>query len=114
MYNSVFRRNLAVWTPNASTPSKNSCAISRNAPQRCGGIFDFDAKQKRLAEVAKLIEDPAIWEDNKRAQELGKERKSLEATVSTPSRLDNETRDALELFEMARTENDEHRVGFGR
>jgi peptide chain release factor 2 len=108
MYNSDFRRDLPEWKRNASTPSKNSCAISRNVPQRCGGIFDFDAKQKRLAEVAKLIEDPAIWEDNKRAQELGKERKSLEATVSMLSRLDNETRDARELFEMARTENDEH------
>ncbi|MGQ0749279.1 MAG: peptide chain release factor 2 [Betaproteobacteria bacterium] len=70
--------------------------------------LDFDAKQKRLAEVARLSEDPAIWDDNKRAQELGKERKSLEAIVSTLARLDNETRDARELFEMARTENDEH------
>ena len=107
MYNCAFRRNLPEWKRNASTPSRSSCGTSRNAPQRCGGIFDFDAKQKRLAEVAKLIEDPAIWDDNKRAQELGKERKTLEAIVSTLSRLDNETRDARELFEMARSENDE-------
>ncbi|HET9663051.1 MAG TPA: peptide chain release factor 2 [Burkholderiales bacterium] len=70
--------------------------------------LDFDAKQKRLAEVAKLIEDPAVWNDNKRAQELGRERKSLEAVVSTLSRLDSEIRDARELFEMARSEGDEH------
>ncbi|HEX6005805.1 MAG TPA: peptide chain release factor 2 [Burkholderiales bacterium] len=69
--------------------------------------LDFDAKQKRLAEVARLIEDPAVWDDNRRAQELGKERKSLESVVSTLSRLDSEIRDACELFDMARSEADE-------
>jgi peptide chain release factor 2 len=76
-------------------------------PPSCGGIFDFEAKQRRLAEVTKLAEDPAVWSDNKRAQELGRERKSLESLVSTLVRLDNGLRDARELFEMARGERDE-------
>jgi peptide chain release factor 2 len=73
----------------------------------CGGIFDFEAKQKRLAEVVKLAEDPAVWSDNKRAQDLGRERKSLEALVSTLTRLDTDIRDARELFSIARTEQDD-------
>ena len=36
-----------------------------------GGIFDYDTKQERLTEVCELAEDPAIWQDAKRAQELG-------------------------------------------
>ena len=76
-------------------------------PPSCGGIFDFEAKQRRLAEVTKLAEDPAVWSDNKRAQELGRERKSLESLVSTLIRLDSGLRDARELFEMARGERDE-------
>ncbi|MGH8641224.1 MAG: peptide chain release factor 2, partial [Burkholderiales bacterium] len=52
-------------------------------------------------------EDPAVWSDNKRAQELGRERKSLETLVSTLVRLDSGLRDARELFEMARGERDE-------
>jgi peptide chain release factor 2 len=103
------------WKPNASTPSPSSSRTSRSELPRCGGIFDFDAKQKRLAEVAKLVEDPAVWSDNKRAQELGKERKSLEGIVSTLTRLDSEIRDARELFEIARSEEDDGVLsGLGR
>ena len=76
-------------------------------PPSCGGIFDFEAKQRRLVEVTKLAEDPAVWSDNKRAQELGRERKSLESLVNTLTRLDSGLRDARELFEMARGERDE-------
>jgi peptide chain release factor 2 len=48
-----------------------------------------------------------VWSDNKRAQELGRERKSLESLVSTLIRLDSGLRDARELFEMAKGERDE-------
>ncbi len=47
----------------------------RQGAASCGGIFDFDAKQARLEEVDRELEDPAVWSDAKRAQELGKEKK---------------------------------------
>ena len=47
-------------------------------PSTFGGIFDFDAKARRLAEVERLSEDPSLWNDPKQAQEVGRERKSLE------------------------------------
>jgi peptide chain release factor 2 len=97
----------AEWKLNTSMPSPSGCRTSQPVLRHCGGIFDFDAKQKRLAEVAKLVEDPAVWSDNKRAQELGRERKSLEGVVSTLTRLDSEIRDARELFEIARSEEDD-------
>lgn len=75
--------------------------------RNCGGIFDFEAKQERLSEVVKFSEDPAVWSDNKRAQELGKERKALENTVGTLSRLTRSLSDARELFDMAKAENDD-------
>ncbi len=77
------------------------------APLNYGGIFDFDAKQERLAEVVILAEDPAIWQDSKRSQELGRERKMLEGIVLTLSQLNQELDDAAELFEMALAENDD-------
>ena len=73
----------------------------------CGGIFDFEAKQQRLAEVVKLAEDPAVWNDPKRAQDLGRERKTLEALVTTMAKLDQDLSDGTELFAMARSENDD-------
>ena len=72
----------------------------------CGGIFDFDAKQNRLIEVVKLSEDPSLWSDNKRAQEIGRERKSLESVVLTLDSVAQDLRDNRELLELARAEND--------
>ncbi len=72
-----------------------------------GGIFDFDSKQDRLTEVDRLIEDPNIWDDPPRAQELGREKKSLETVVETLSNVTTGLRDAQELFDIAREEDDE-------
>jgi peptide chain release factor 2 len=64
-------------------------------------------KQQRLGEVNKLAEDPSVWNDNRRAQEIGREKKSLEAVVNSLLRLNHRLRDTAELFEMARAENDD-------
>jgi len=48
-----------------------------------------------------------VWSDNQRAQGLGRERKQLESLVNTFGRLDSGLRDAKELFEIARSEQDE-------
>jgi peptide chain release factor 2 len=48
-----------------------------------------------------------VWSDNKRAQELGRERKTLEFLVGTFGRLDTGLRDARELFEIAKEERDD-------
>ena len=48
-----------------------------------------------------------MWSDSKRAQDLGRERKSLEAVVQTLIGLDTGLRDATELFDIARAEQDD-------
>jgi len=74
---------------------------------RSGGIFDFETKQQRLAEVSQLLEDPAVWNDNERSQKLGKERRELEFIVKSLTDVENGLRDGRELFDMAREENDD-------
>ena len=71
-----------------------------------GGIFDFDTKSRRLEEVIALTEDPSLWNDPKRAQEIGRERKSLEDVVLGISELSQSITDSEELFAMAREEDD--------
>ena len=73
----------------------------------CGGIFDFEAKKRRLEALNRELEDPKLWENPQRAQELGKEKKSLEALVATLGRLGSGLSDAAELFQMAKAENDD-------
>jgi len=53
------------------------------------------------------MEDPAIWNDPKKAQDLGREKKSLEEIVFTLTKIDADLRDTSDLFAMAREEQDE-------
>jgi peptide chain release factor 2 len=87
-------------------PSPAGSTTSRSARPSSGGIFDFDAKRARLAEVSRLIEDPAVWSDAKRASDLGREKKNLEGLVDTLDRLGHELSDTTELFGLAREDKD--------
>jgi len=72
-----------------------------------GGIFDYDSKQERLAEVELELAEPDVWNDPAKAQELGKERSSLEIVVNTIDNLDAGVIDGNELLTMAVEEDDE-------
>ena len=77
------------------------------AAPNCGGIFDFDAKAAKLEVLCRDLEDPDIWKDTQRAQDLGREKRVLEDVVLALRTLGQELKDTLELFEMARTEADD-------
>jgi peptide chain release factor 2 len=72
-----------------------------------GGIFDYDAKSERLRTVNASLEDPTVWNDPKRAQELGKEKKMLDGVVVTLTTLQSELADNTELFDMSKADGDE-------
>ena len=95
------------WKPNNSTSSPGRSRDCSSALRISGGIFDFDAKSERLAAVAKELENPDIWNEPKRAQELGKEKKQLDQVVGTLTSLSQRLRDSAELFELARAETDD-------
>jgi len=95
------------WKPKFSTRSITNCRTSPTEPPSSGGIFDFEGKEARLKEVAAQAEDPDVWNDAKRAQELGRERKSLESVVMSLKQLDRDLADTRELFDLARAEADE-------
>ena len=60
-----------------------------------------------MSEVTSALEDPTVWDNPKRAQELGKEKKSLEDVVLVLDRLTSELADNSELFEMSEAEGDD-------
>lgn len=80
---------------------------STRGPPSCGGIFEVDAKAQRLIEVGRDLENPDIWADPKRAQELGREKKLLDDVVGRMQKLSSHLSDAGELFEMARSDEDD-------
>ncbi|MHB1214669.1 MAG: peptide chain release factor 2 [Thiobacillus sp.] len=71
------------------------------------GFLNYAVKKDRLEEVARLSEAPDFWNDAEKAQELGRERKSLEDVVLVLDRVNSGLKDAAELFEMAREEDDD-------
>lgn len=71
-----------------------------------GGIFDFEAKSERLQVVNLEMENPNIWDNPEHAQELGREKKSLDGVVHVLTDLQQSIRDSQDLFELARADDD--------
>ncbi|GAB4465626.1 MAG: peptide chain release factor 2 [Burkholderiaceae bacterium] len=63
-----------------------------------------------MSEVNRALEDPQVWSDAKRVQELGKEKKVLDDVVGRMRKLSAALADAAELFEMGRADNDDATV----
>ncbi len=95
------------WKPNARTPSPKNSPTSPPAVANYGGIFDYDVKASKLEEVNRALEDPAVWNNAERAQELGKEKRQLEDVVLTLQKIDAQSRDLKDLFDLAEAEDDD-------
>src|ERR1700730_12783567 len=84
--------------------SISSSANSRiwvNVLPRYGGFFEYDRKRERLEEVARELEDPTIWSNPARAQELGRDRARLSTDVGEIARTTQGVGEACELLELA-------------
>ncbi len=102
-----YLRGTASWTQNTSIKSAPSSKTSASARKSYGGIFDYDAKAERLRTVNASLEDPTVWNDPKRAQELGREKKALDGVVDSINELTRELADNAELYEMSKADGDE-------
>ncbi|MCF0252814.1 MAG: peptide chain release factor 2 [Duodenibacillus sp.] len=71
------------------------------------GYLDVDRKERRLEEVTRELEDPGLWNDPEHAQEVSKEKKSLEDLCGAFRRIAGGIADAKELFEMVLADGDE-------
>jgi peptide chain release factor 2 len=60
-----------------------------------------------LEEVTLELEDPAIWQDPAKAQELGKERARLTTELEVIDRTTRGIAEAGELLDLAEAESDE-------
>ena len=64
-------------------------------------------KSARLAAVDRELEDPKVWDNPQRAQELGREKKALDGVVLTLTGLATHIEDSSQLFDLARDERDD-------
>ena len=73
---------------------------------RSGGIFDFEGKRDRLAEVELELAEPEVWDNPEHAQTLNKERSALDQIVRVLADLASTLADLAELTELAADEDD--------
>ncbi|WP_225763879.1 peptide chain release factor 2 [Stenotrophomonas sp. Marseille-Q4652] len=71
------------------------------------GYLDYDAKKERLEEVTRELESPDVWNNAEYAQNLGRERSSLEKTVLGIASVLDGLSEGSELLELAESEQDE-------
>ena len=67
----------------------------------------WEAALRRLDELNARVEDPKLWDSPKAAEEVMRERRRLDAAVSTVRDIDAEKCGTVELVELAEMEGDE-------
>ncbi|MFN3389443.1 MAG: peptide chain release factor 2 [Allosphingosinicella sp.] len=70
-------------------------------------FLDWDVALRRLDELNARVEDQALWDDPKAAQEVMRERRRLDEAIAATRAIEQELNDTLELIEMAEAEGDE-------
>ena len=71
-----------------------------------GGIFDYESKSRRLAEVQGLLEDPDIWSDAENAAKLGQEKVQLETFINSYAAIEKGLEDSASCLEWLQEEMD--------
>jgi peptide chain release factor 2 len=76
-------------------------------------FLDWDRALRRLDELNARVEDPSLWNDQKAAQEVMRERTRLDNAIGATKAIEAEMNDTAELIEMADAEGDEDMANEG-
>jgi len=74
---------------------------------RCGGHFDIDSKKEDLIELSARIEDPTLWDDPAKAQEIMQQKARLEQAVKKHTDATSHLEESSMFFEMGMDEGDQ-------
>jgi peptide chain release factor 2 len=75
--------------------------------------LDWERALRRLDELNARVEDPKLWDDPKAAEAIMRERRRLDASVSTVRQIGQEMADAVEFVELGEAEGDDSIVQEG-
>jgi len=92
---------------------RNTSIPSRRPSSFCGGIFDWDTAEMRLADLNKRAEDPKLWNDPRAAQKVMRQRQQLERSINAYRQLERELEDCVTLIELGEAEDDDASVAEG-
>jgi peptide chain release factor 2 len=72
-----------------------------SASRRWGGLFDVDGLRLQIDRLTDRTLQPGFWDDGENAQRVSLEKAGLEATVGAYDKARRESKDLLELIDMA-------------
>ncbi len=84
----------------------NDSPFSRTGAKKSGGFFDVPAKQKRLAELDKVIADPDFWSNQERSSTILRQKARLDESLEIDRDIATQVDDAQALIELAREGED--------
>ena len=76
-------------------------------------FLNWDQALRRLDELNARVEDQALWNDPKAAQEVMRERRRLDEAVTATRAIESELEGTVELIELAEAEGDEELAAEG-
>jgi len=76
-------------------------------------FLDWDRALRRLDELNARVEDAKLWDNPKEAEAVMRERRRLDAAVSTVNEISTQMADAIEFVELGEMEDDEATVDEG-
>ena len=76
-------------------------------------FLDWDRALRRLDELNARVEDPKLWDNPKEAEAVMRERRRLDAAVSSVNEISTQMADAIEFVELGEMEDDEATVDEG-
>ena len=75
--------------------------------------LDWDRALRRLDALNARVEDPTLWNDPKAAQDVMRERRRLDESITATRSIQSELNDTAELIEMAEAEGDDDMASDG-
>jgi peptide chain release factor 2 len=69
--------------------------------------LDWDRALRRLDELNAKVEDPTLWDNPKAAEDVMRERRRLDAAITTVREIDTDKSGTVELIELAEMESDD-------
>ena len=86
--------------------TQNNIAALEKSLKLLAQRMDWETAPHRLEEFNAMIEDPNLWSDPAKAQQLMRERQALMDAVSTYKMIDSGLKDNVELIELGEMEGD--------
>ena len=75
--------------------------------------LDWEQALRRLDELNARVEDPTLWDDPKKAEEVMRERRRLDAAIGAAKSIEQDKSDTVELIELAEMEGDDEMASEG-